>query len=666
MENFPGEKILISVVTPVYRGEAFVQSAYDCLCRQTYQNWEWVVVDDGSDDGTYEKLEALAMNDPRIRCFQQKNSGSAKQPRDHAVYESQGAFVLPLDIDDLLSDDYLELMLTRQQQTDADIVYPQMLVVDLDSGQTTTTLPVAGFDTTKVYRSRDLVRETAPEWRIGCNGGLYRRSAWINMSWPEKKEPIWMNSDEVDERLYLIHANTAAFSSARYYYQNHEQSITTRITPKVFHTQKTCLQLLDIIEKEFGRNSEEYRRMMRRAFCDWRWKTALFVIHHDELAHADAEIHTNLSTCFRRLDVSVLTLGERLQFLNLVSFPLVLALICLKYKPMLLVEKMMQRLCPKAYANRYIRQRTEQEIIEAIAPCYQEATALPDCQPYVISMFCGNAPSGGLIDRLRGAVSTYQACLQIGRTFKLHFTHPFVLSDYLEPNTYDWTLPSEALSFAPSQSERLIASSVLDTPAERQLHQQQMVQMLNSSRQHQVHAYTNAAFCYDHDFGHSFQSLFKPSARLQTSIDRCKAAIAGDYITVSARFCNCLDDFNEEVYCEPLSAQERSQLLDSCMAQLTIIKEKHPRQRLVICSDSTTFIREAQRHFDIVTTPGTISHIGNDNVHNYEYYEKTFLDFYIIAGASEVYLLKGPHMMKSGFPYAAALVSQKTLHIIDF
>jgi hypothetical protein len=102
------------------------------------------------------------------------------------------------------------------------------------------------------------------------------------------------------------------------------------------------------------------------------------------------------------------------------------------------------------------------------------------------------------------------------------------------------------------------------------------------------------------------------------------------------------------------------------MAQLTIIKEKHPRQRLVICSDSTTFIREAQRHFDIVTTPGTISHIGNDDVHNYEYYEKTFLDFYIIAGASEVYLLKGPHMMKSGFPYAAALVGRKTLHIIDF
>ena len=125
--------MLISVVTPVYNGENFVQSAYDCLCRQTYPDWEWVVVDDGSTDGTARRLETLASGDERIRFFQQKNSGTAKQPRDHAVYEAKGGFVLPLDIDDQLSDDYLERMAERQQQTDADIIYPQMLFVDLDS-----------------------------------------------------------------------------------------------------------------------------------------------------------------------------------------------------------------------------------------------------------------------------------------------------------------------------------------------------------------------------------------------------------------------------------------------------------------------------------------------------------------------------------------------------
>lgn len=666
MKNSPEEKILISVVTPVYNGESFVQSAYDCLCRQTYQNWEWVLVNDGSTDSTSQRLKELTEKDSRIRFFQQKNSGSAKQPRDHAVYESKGAFIVPLDIDDQLSDDYLELMLKRQHETDADIIYPQMLFKDLDSGKITKTLPVEGFDVTKVYNSKELVKETAPEWNIGCNGGLYKRTVWINMSWPEKKEPIWMYSDEVDERLYMIHANTAAFASARYYYQNHEQSITGQISPKIFHSLKTNIQLLDITAHEYGKDSEEYSRMMRRTFCDWRWKTALFVMHHEELAYAATEIQTNLANCFRRIDINVLTFGERIQFMNMKSFPLVLAMMCLKYKPLLLVEKTTQHLCPQKYVDKYIRRRTEAEIRNAITHSYQEENANKNYQPAVISIFCGNAPSGGLIDRLRGAVSTYQACQETGRTFKLHFTHPFILSDYLEPNEYDWKISPEEITYDPSQTEKLIVCSVSDTIEERKRHQQQTQQVLRNSKEHQVHVYSNAAYCYDNDFGRSFKTLFKPSKRLQSSIDNSKDAIGENYITVSARFCNCLDDFNEETYSEPLEVSERKLLLDSCMAELTKIVKRHPGKRLVICSDSTTFIDEAKKHFDIITTPGTISHIGNDDVHDYEYYEKTFLDFYTIAGASEVFLLKGPHMMRSGFPYAAALVGQKPFNVIEF
>ena len=71
MKNSPEEKILISVVTPVYNGESFVQSAYDCLCRQTYQNWEWVLVNDGSTDSTSQRLKELTEKDSRIRFFQQ-------------------------------------------------------------------------------------------------------------------------------------------------------------------------------------------------------------------------------------------------------------------------------------------------------------------------------------------------------------------------------------------------------------------------------------------------------------------------------------------------------------------------------------------------------------------------------------------------------------------
>ena len=67
-----------------------------------------------------------------------------------------------------------------------------------------------------------------------------------------------------------------------------------------------------------------------------------------------------------------------------------------------------------------------------------------------------------------------------------------------------------------------------------------------------------------------------------------------------------------------------------------------------------------------MSIPGTISHIGNDTHHTYEYYEKTFLDFFVISGAQEVYLLRSSMMHNSGFPYAAARVGEKPYHIVEF
>lgn len=660
------ENALLSIVTPVYNGERFVQSAYECLYRQTYRNWEWVVVDDGSTDHTVARMHQLQEQDSRIRFFQQPNSGSAKQPRDHAVYESKGSFIIPFDIDDLLSDDYLELMLYRQQETGADIVYPKMIFTDLNTGKTTRTLPVAGFDTKKIYVSRDLVRETAPEWNIGCNGGIYKREVWINMSYPERKEPIWMNSDEVDERLYLLHAQTAAFAEAHYYYRNHEQSISTKVTPKLFHTQKTCLQLLDITEEAFGKSSEEYRKMHRKAFYDWRCKMKLFITHYDQLAYAQGELHHSLQTCFQRLDPRLLTTRERLQFINLCHFGLLFALFCLKYNPKLLVQKIIQRCCPEAYITKIAKPRSEQTMYQQMADSYTQGQSLLHYEPYAISIFCGNVASGGLVDRLRGAVSTYMACQTCGRKFKLHFTYPFKLSDYLMPSEYDWQIAPDDVAFNKSQSTIIVSNTLLDSPKERLEQKLYLQTELQKNKDKQVHVYTNAAFCYNHDFAHVFRQLFKPAPRLQEHLDAIRSQIGSPYMTVSARFCNKLDDFNEEVYCEPLMSQERDQLISNCLRQLKKLIGNHPSLRLVICSDSIRFVKEAQRHFDVFTIPGTISHIGNDDIHDYNYYEKTFLDFFTISQAERVFLLKGPYMMQSGFPYAAALAGGVPFEVIHF
>ena len=54
-----------------------------------------------------------------------------------------------------------------------------------------------------------------------------------------------------------------------------------------------------------------------------------------------------------------------------------------------------------------------------------------------------------------------------------------------------------------------------------------------------------------------------------------------------------------------------------------------------------------------------MSHIDNDTAHDYQYYEKTFVDFYAIAQAEKVFVLEGGGLLSSGFPYAAARLGGK-------
>jgi hypothetical protein len=89
-----------------------------------------------------------------------------------------------------------------------------------------------------------------------------------------------------------------------------------------------------------------------------------------------------------------------------------------------------------------------------------------------------------------------------------------------------------------------------------------------------------------------------------------------------------LNDFNEETFSEPLSTSERKQLIAACMAQVERIHQQNSQLPIIVCSDSTTFANEAKTLSYVSVIPGNVSHIGNDTVRYYQYYEKTFLDFY--------------------------------------
>lgn len=84
----------------------YIEEAWASMQRQTWHNWEWLVVDNGSSDGSLDALKTLVNNDSRVRFFVEALPG-ASRARNRALAEAKGEFLAFLDIDDGLPENAL-------------------------------------------------------------------------------------------------------------------------------------------------------------------------------------------------------------------------------------------------------------------------------------------------------------------------------------------------------------------------------------------------------------------------------------------------------------------------------------------------------------------------------------------------------------------------------
>lgn len=101
---------LVSVVTPTYNGETYIAETIRSVLRQEFSDFEYIIVDDASTDGTERILRAFAGEDPRIRCIRlEKNTGQPAIPRNFAVRSARGKYIALIDHDDLWLPEKLSL-----------------------------------------------------------------------------------------------------------------------------------------------------------------------------------------------------------------------------------------------------------------------------------------------------------------------------------------------------------------------------------------------------------------------------------------------------------------------------------------------------------------------------------------------------------------------------
>ena len=303
---------------------------------------------------------------------------------------------------------------------------------------------------------------------------------------------------------------------------------------------------------------------------------------------------------------------------------------------------------------------------QEVAPYYSaDAPRAMNERKQIICMYDGRMDHGGIADRLRGVVSSYYVCKQMGFDFRIFFDHPFLLEDYLVPASLDWRITKEELCFNPKDAEPMFCGSngTLVEPFFQKLWFKKRFDEAHK----QLHVYTNALLLpRSKKYGELFRELFRPSERLEQALAKYGEPLKGGYITVSLRFIGLLDDFTERDG-KHISADEQQQLMNRCVAQIQKIYERHTEKKVLLTSDSTRFLRFAAGQLPFVYyIPGDVVHIDYQDETSDDINMKLFVDMLLISRADEAYLLQIDKMYNSGFPRRAAQITGIPFHHVRF
>lgn len=128
------EQNLVSIITPAFRAEAYIAETIRSVVAQTWTNWEMLVVDDCSPDGTCALVERMAASDSRIRLIRQKENGGPAAARNAGLQHARGRWIAFLDSDDLWLPEKLTRQLIFHQACAAKISFTEFRRMDA-SGQ---------------------------------------------------------------------------------------------------------------------------------------------------------------------------------------------------------------------------------------------------------------------------------------------------------------------------------------------------------------------------------------------------------------------------------------------------------------------------------------------------------------------------------------------------
>ncbi|HFI0468594.1 TPA: glycosyltransferase family 2 protein, partial [Streptococcus suis] len=119
---------LISIIVPVYNAEKTVDKCVLSILEQSYENFELILINDGSSDSSLSKIQSFTF-DSRVRVIDKQNEG-ASGTRNRGIREAKGDYLLFIDSDDYIDGDYVECLYKEIEQSQFDMVISGIRMVD--------------------------------------------------------------------------------------------------------------------------------------------------------------------------------------------------------------------------------------------------------------------------------------------------------------------------------------------------------------------------------------------------------------------------------------------------------------------------------------------------------------------------------------------------------
>lgn len=218
--------ILVSIIVPIYNGEKYLVECLNAIAAQTYENYEVIMVDDGSTDSSPVICERYARDNMNFRLIRKENGGPGSA-FNRGLKDAKGQYILFSDDDDIASEDFCTTAVAAFEETGADIVcfsYKDFTSNGeyTDKGMSYPEKIITGSNTAMKMLLEGKINNAA--WQKA-----YKREIFDNFSFPEERHI----EDLPTAHILLDKADKICFIPDVLYYYRNDSSGSTMHTRSV-------------------------------------------------------------------------------------------------------------------------------------------------------------------------------------------------------------------------------------------------------------------------------------------------------------------------------------------------------------------------------------------------------------------------------------------------